>query len=97
MEGNVHKDTAAECVLGLLDDAVDDHLFDVEDGEHGRGKDKHDGLGELRTGACAREGYMSVDVASGRITRLTGVRSQTRRQTDQARRACRAAQSGGRG
>jgi hypothetical protein len=55
--GNVHKDTAAELVPGLLDDAVDDHLFDVEDGEHGGGKDEQDGLSELCTGACAgREG-----------------------------------------
>ena len=47
MKGNVHKDTAAECVPGLLDDVVDHYLFDVEDGEHGRGKDKHHGLSEL--------------------------------------------------
>jgi len=53
MGGNVHKDTAAELVPGLLDDAVDDHLLDVEDGEHGRGKDKEDRLSELCTWACA--------------------------------------------
>ena len=51
-EGNVHKDTAAEFVLGLLDDAVDDHLFDIKDGEHGRGEDEHDRLRELSAWAC---------------------------------------------
>ena len=52
-KGNVHKDAAAEGVLGLLDDAVDDHLFDVEHREHGRGEDEQDGLRELCAWACA--------------------------------------------
>jgi hypothetical protein len=54
--GDVHKDAAAEIVLGFLDDIVDDHLFDVEHGEHGRGKDEQDGLRELCARACAGRG-----------------------------------------
>ncbi len=55
-KGNVHEDAAAEVVVGLLDDAVDDHLFDIEHGEHGRGEGEHDGLRELCAWACAVRG-----------------------------------------
>ena len=49
---DVHEDAAAELVPGLLDDAIDGHFLDVEHGEHGRGKDVHDRLCELVSGAC---------------------------------------------
>ena len=54
-EGRVHEDTAAELVLGLLDDTVDGHFLDVEDGEDGRGEDVHDSLRNLVARTCTAE------------------------------------------
>ena len=65
---DVHKDAAAEIVLGFLDDAVDDHLFDVEHGEHSRGEDEQDGLRELCAWACAGRG----SCVSARAFRVVG-------------------------
>ena len=51
-KGRIHEDTAAELVPGLLDDAIDRHFLDVEDGEDGRAEDVHDSLCDLVARAC---------------------------------------------
>ena len=53
--GRIHEDTAAKLVPGFLDDAVDGHFLDVEDGEDGRAKDVHDSLRDLVAWACSTE------------------------------------------
>jgi hypothetical protein len=52
---DVHKDAAAELVPGFLNDTIDGHFLDVENGKHGRAEDVHDGLCELVSGACTAE------------------------------------------
>jgi hypothetical protein len=67
----LHEDTAAELVPGLresLDDAVDGHFLDVEDGEDGRAEGVHDSLRDLVAGACT----------AGRRGRRVGVSLCTR-------------------
>ena len=94
--GRVHEDTAAELVPGFLDDAVDGHFFDVEDGEDGRAEDVHDSLRNLVAWACpAKEKsrgktYERVYVRSI----LTGVRNRRQSRRDRARLACRVERSG---
>jgi len=80
---DIHKDTAAELARRLLDDPIDRDLVDVEDGEHGGGKDEQDGLCELfaraRTIECA--GHKDVrgdDHGHDAHGKLTGDRSQMR-------------------
>lgn len=83
---DVHKDTTAERVPGLLDDTVDGDFLDVKDGEDGRAEDVHDGLRELVSGACTvgrGEGrsayartrvracvYSPASVAEGKVERI---------------------------
>jgi hypothetical protein len=82
---NIHKHTAAELARWLLDNPIDRHLIDVEDREHGCGKDVQDGLCELFAGARTVRCAVSEDVRSDGHRdghdvrwRLTGARSQRR-------------------
>ena len=96
-EGDVHKDTAGELAVRLLDDAIDRYLIDVQGRKHSGGEDKHDGLCELRTWACTVgcTGHKVVLVGCnyGRYAHggLTDAHIQMRYRMDRARQVCQVA------
>ncbi len=67
-----------------MDDPIDRYLIDVEDREHGGGKDEQDGLRELFARACTvrcagRKDVRGDDHDHDAHGRLTGARNQMRR------------------
>ena len=49
------RTTATELVPMLLDDAIDSHFLDVEDGEEGGAEDVHHSLRDLVPGGCTTQ------------------------------------------